>query len=318
MADKSISSESNAISYRSGVAARLAGLSPETLRVWERRYEVSGAERSARGQRLYSAEQVDRLRMLKQLVDQGHAIGGLVRMSDEHLHELAGVSHAQPQADGPITLGVIGSTLAKRIAASGLEGLDITVQYRCNQLDQTALQTPDSKVEVLVIEQSELHESAIPLIVSAGQACGAAVVVLYRFCASATIRTLRAHGCLVARVPTDISELILLCQSALAGDRLPPEQAPPMHHPRFDENALLAMMGANSGLTCECPKHLADVLLTVGSFERYSSQCASRNDDDARLHKALQHAAAQARSILEVAMEKLARAEGLSLPGNVT
>ncbi|PJI53093.1 hypothetical protein CTI14_33225, partial [Methylobacterium radiotolerans] len=43
------------ITYRSGVAARLAGLSPETLRVWERRYNLSDVERSARGQRLYSA-----------------------------------------------------------------------------------------------------------------------------------------------------------------------------------------------------------------------------------------------------------------------
>ena len=52
------------ITYRSGVAARLAGLSPETLRVWERRYNLSGAERSARGQRLYSAELVRLLIML--------------------------------------------------------------------------------------------------------------------------------------------------------------------------------------------------------------------------------------------------------------
>ena len=34
--------------YRSGVAARLAGLPVETLRVWERRYGVSDAGRSPR------------------------------------------------------------------------------------------------------------------------------------------------------------------------------------------------------------------------------------------------------------------------------
>ena len=58
--------------FREGKAeARLAGLPVETLRVWERRYELSEARRSAHGQRLYMASQVQRLGLLKQLVDQG-------------------------------------------------------------------------------------------------------------------------------------------------------------------------------------------------------------------------------------------------------
>ncbi|OXC88472.1 helix-turn-helix-type transcriptional regulator, partial [Achromobacter sp. KAs 3-5] len=99
-------SDDGRITYRSGVAARLAGLSPETLRVWERRYNLSDVERSARGQRLYSAEQVRRLSLLKQLVDQGHAIGVLAPMSIEQLHELAGAAARQPAAQGPLRLGV--------------------------------------------------------------------------------------------------------------------------------------------------------------------------------------------------------------------
>jgi len=69
------------IMYRTGAAARLAGLPVETLRVWERRYSLSDAERSERGQRLYSAEQVARLGLLKQLVDQGHSIGVLAGLN---------------------------------------------------------------------------------------------------------------------------------------------------------------------------------------------------------------------------------------------
>ncbi|WP_204311553.1 MerR family transcriptional regulator, partial [Stenotrophomonas maltophilia] len=37
------------IMYRTGAAARLAGLPVETLRVWERRYSLSDAQRSERG-----------------------------------------------------------------------------------------------------------------------------------------------------------------------------------------------------------------------------------------------------------------------------
>ena len=76
--------EDSHVVYRSGVAARLAGLSAETLRVWERRYALSDTERSTSGQRLYSAEQVRRLGLLKQLVDQGHAIGILATLPKEN------------------------------------------------------------------------------------------------------------------------------------------------------------------------------------------------------------------------------------------
>ena len=74
------SSEPQRVSYRSGAAARLAGLSPETLRLGAALQPFQHG-RSERGQRLYSAEQVRKLSLLKQLVDQGHAIGVLALMT---------------------------------------------------------------------------------------------------------------------------------------------------------------------------------------------------------------------------------------------
>jgi DNA-binding transcriptional MerR regulator len=59
----------------------------ETLRVWERRYAIS--DTAARGQRLYSDAQVRRLRLIKQLVDQGHAAGALAQLPPEQLSQMA-------------------------------------------------------------------------------------------------------------------------------------------------------------------------------------------------------------------------------------
>src|SRR5690606_366905 len=149
-----------------------------------------------RGQRLYSGAQVRKLGLLKQLVDQGHAISVLARLSGEQLQELAAGTQARPQAEGPLRATVIGGSLAQRIAASGREGLDLIVQGSYPHLEQASGQSLDAATEVVVIEQSELHDSALPLIMAVRDACqGAAVVVLYRFCASATIRALRAQGC---------------------------------------------------------------------------------------------------------------------------
>lgn len=300
------------VSYRSGVAARLAGLSVETLRVWERRYNLSAVERSSRGQRLYSAEQVRRLGLLKQLVDQGHAIGVLARLPIDQLQDLVAGPASEQKVEGPIRVAVVGSGLARRIEAGGRDRLEIAVQGSCRTLEQAASLPQDANVEVLLVELSELDESAVPLVLAARDACAAAaVVVLYRFCASATIRALRAQGCLAARIPAELGELLVLCRSALAGERLPPPQHPEVPKVRFDDEMLAAITAAGNRLACECPRHLSDLLLMVGSFERYSAQCASRNADDAQLHQELGQAAGHARAILEVAMERLVRAEGL-------
>lgn len=305
------------ITYRSGAAARLAGLPVETLRVWERRYGLSDPRRSSHGQRLYSAEQVHRLRLLKQLVDLGHPIGQLAGHSMDRLRELAGIGPGGPAAaGGPIGVVAVGIGLAHRLAAGRQAALQLDVLASHARLEQVALLPDGTEAEVLLVELSELDEGVLPRIAAARDMVRArAVTVLYRFCASATIRALRAQGWVVARVPAELGELLSLCRTALDGQRLPlrmqRSEPPP---PRFDEEAL-ARLGVSSGkLACECPRHLTELLLMVGSFERYSAQCASRDSADAELHHALGDAAAQARVVLEDAMERLARAEGLALP----
>ncbi|QYF95930.1 MerR family transcriptional regulator [Massilia sp. PAMC28688] len=302
-------------SYRSGVAARLAGLSVETLRVWERRYGVCDTERSEHGQRLYSAPQVRRLGMLKQLVDNGHPIGMLAGLSSEQLEAMAlGAGAAQTMQSGPIRLAVVGEGLARRIAAAGRDGLDLYVQRSCPGLEQVPRQLAGVLSDVLLIEMSEPDDQALPLLVAARDSVGVqAVVVLYRFCSSATIRSMRAQGFLVARVPAEPGELVLLCRAALAGNKLalperPVQQVAP---PRYDEAELATLTTARNGVECECPRHLAEILMMVGSFERYSAQCAARNDDDASLHRELGHAAGLARTMLEGAMARLVQAENL-------
>lgn len=64
---------------------RETGLSKDTLRVWERRYGFPQPTRDAHGERTYPADQVDKLRMLKRLLDQGLRPGKLVSASVDEL-----------------------------------------------------------------------------------------------------------------------------------------------------------------------------------------------------------------------------------------
>lgn len=68
---------------------RDTGLSKDVLRMWERRYGFPVPERDGNGERAYTAEQVDRLRLVKRLMDQGHRPGKLMALSDERLAGLA-------------------------------------------------------------------------------------------------------------------------------------------------------------------------------------------------------------------------------------
>jgi DNA-binding NarL/FixJ family response regulator len=321
VADKKVEMESRG-AYRSGVAARLAGLPVETLRVWERRYSVSGADRSPHGQRLYSPEQVRRLGLLKRVVDLGHPIGTVASLPFEELAAMAGglPPPAELAREGagsvPLRVAVVGAAMARRLAAVHTEP-PLEIVHTCSTLEAAPAALPGVQLDVLLIESSEMSADTVPLVAAARAAApGAALVVMYRFCDSATVRRLREQGCLVARVPADPAEVAVLCSSALAGH---PLQAvlpvtPPAAPRRLDEQALAILATAPNSINCECPRHLADILMMLGSFERYSQQCAARHADDAALHEELSNSAGQARVLLETALERLARADGLPLP----
>jgi DNA-binding transcriptional MerR regulator len=307
--------------YRSGVAARLAGLPVETLRVWERRYSISDTGRSAHGQRLYSDAQVRRLRLMKQLVDLGHPIGVLAPLLFEQLQALAVVPVPRAPSQ-PARVALVGAAIARRLAGGGRELLALDIVANCSELDGAPAALAGAGADVVLIEMSELDDSVVPAIAALRQQLGVATVVLYRFCASATIRQLRAHGCLVARAPSDAAEIVLLCQTALAAVPAALAQAAPagVGAPaprRFDDHALAVLAAASNSIECECPRHLADILLVLNSFERYSAQCAARTPADALLHEQLHHAAGSARVLMEAALERLARAEGIPLPAGM-
>ena len=73
--------------YPIRAVAKMTGLSVDTLRAWERRYDAVVPGRDHRG-RVYIDAHVRRLRQLAALVEQGHAIGRIAGLSDASLMKL--------------------------------------------------------------------------------------------------------------------------------------------------------------------------------------------------------------------------------------
>jgi DNA-binding transcriptional MerR regulator len=91
MADQEIlaTNSSDIPKYRIGTVSRLTGLSADVVRVWERRYKAITPQRSDGGSRLYSDQDIARLRKLRQAVELGHAIGQVAKLPNQELETLA-------------------------------------------------------------------------------------------------------------------------------------------------------------------------------------------------------------------------------------
>jgi DNA-binding transcriptional MerR regulator len=76
---------------------RETGLGKDTLRVWERRYGFPQPLRDGLGDRAYPDAQLERLRLIKRLLDAGHRPGKVVPLA---LAQLQALLQAAPQAVG--------------------------------------------------------------------------------------------------------------------------------------------------------------------------------------------------------------------------
>ena len=102
--------------YPMRVVVRRTGLNASVLRAWERRYGAVEPGRSEGGQRLYSEVDIRKLALLRELVDQGHAIGQVAGLSEAELRRL--LLREQASSQGP------GSEAATRAEDHAVEGTE--------------------------------------------------------------------------------------------------------------------------------------------------------------------------------------------------
>jgi DNA-binding transcriptional MerR regulator/methylmalonyl-CoA mutase cobalamin-binding subunit len=82
--------------YSIKAVSQATGLSVETLRAWERRYGIVAPQRDDLGRRVYRAEDVLRLRRLREATERGHPIGRLAQLGDQQLGDLLEGSGSAP------------------------------------------------------------------------------------------------------------------------------------------------------------------------------------------------------------------------------
>lgn len=330
-------------SYRSGAVARMAGMPVATLRIWQQRYGAVQPITSASGHRLYSAADVDRVTLLRRLTENGYAISLLAGLDTKQLIEMMNYSKStrssidvdrQPK-QSTLNIVVVGQSLARRLLrksflrTNGLSTKLVGVFDSLAESTKAGLVSTMPRVDLLLMHTASLQIGALQELRTAQEAWQAnSTAVIYGYSNTAARAEFINSDTPLLQDPIDdeslsqwlaelettstnevkrhtISKLDNLSMAELTESEVTV--------PKFTDDTLIAFAGLSSTIACECPSHLAELLMRISHFETYSSDCNNRNTADAQLHAYLKKISGVARMLFETALEHVAIAEGLPL-----
>lgn len=142
--------------YPISAVAKLTGIPLDTLRAWERRYGTVVPKRVARG-RVYSEEQIQRLLLLRKVVEQGHSIGQVAALGDRQLRELLEKS----------------SSIAAGLSSAKASNANEVLAPVLHALDRFDYATTDREINRLAAAlgspRNFVHHAALPLMRIVGE-----------------------------------------------------------------------------------------------------------------------------------------------------
>jgi MerR family transcriptional regulator, light-induced transcriptional regulator len=142
--------------------AQQTGLNAHVIRIWEKRYGAVTPSRTDSNRRLYSSEEVERLRLLKRATVAGHGISNIARLSNETLRELV-----PSELGGGVPVAAIFHGLGRAELVG--ERLRPACLDAITRLDQPALEEQFEEALIGMGHQAMLQHLIAPLTVEVGE-----------------------------------------------------------------------------------------------------------------------------------------------------
>lgn len=310
--------------------SKTTGIPVTTLRIWETRYGAFSPVKTEGKQRLFEELDVSKALLLKQLTHEGHAISAIANLNLEQLRHMGNLQnkaqHKLATPGAPLTLAVVGLGLANRLEsakfAAGLKQNTLKVTHVSADLASATEAVLTEASQVLLIKvntlQTDVH-STIQALIHKHQF--AQTIVIYNFATDAVVAAMKFSGLIVRREPISDSELAELIQSVLFVDTARAQEfgtsGAVISSRKYSDETLARVAGISTEVLCECPRHVAELIAQLASFEEYSQECLNKNADDAHLHAYLRSISGSARLLFENALEKIAAHEGIDLHDHV-
>jgi len=327
--------------YQIGTVSSLTSIDAHTIRAWERRYGAVKPTRSETGRRQYDDEAIERLQLLKALVDCSESIGKIAHLSAdalrlrlEKLAEHEGQIQLDPTAAADSDfetkghrprIGFFAPALAIQVEANSGALSDFEVVFSESTPGALLEAARSHPCDIVLLELEALDREASETI----QACRnlpntPEVAVLYHFASRATLaRVARAGGTLV-RSPIRLDALRQTVLDQMRIRRVRARHTPDRRRKiepaprtaaspprRFDDDQLARLFEISTEIDCECPNHLSSLVSALVAFEDYSRECESRDATDAAQHRRLAEGAANARVTMEDLLAQLCAHEGI-------
>lgn len=315
--------------HKIGAVSSLSGVPTPTLRVWEVRYATFSPLKTQGQHRLYSDDDVLKATLLKRLTEQGHAISNIANLSSQALNNLlmqqqsSNRYQAQTQTeDRTISMAIVGLALAGRIESKkftlSFNNHEIKVTDIFNDVSDAVGASFQEPTQILLVKTNSLHAGMEVDIHKLAQNCQALqVIVLYNYGQQNIIESMKHSGMIVRREPISDSDLADLINSVLlvgtdqkntglvVGALIPQR--------KYSDATLAKVAGISSNVLCECPRHVAEIIAQLASFEQYTHECLNKSSEDAHLHAYLSSVSGSARALFESALEMVAKHEGIEL-----
>ena len=308
-----MSQETQESYYEVGAVAKISGLSPHTIRTWERREFIKAASRSATGRRQYTKEQVNRLSLFRQLTHLGDSISALSKLSMDELNSrLAEFHHVKQRVTNNRTWLV---KVYTESAANQLASLsdDFTV-ISPNQLEDS--REPD--LIVLEIEGTE-QEFQIQINRAGAEFPRVPMVLMYDFLQRDRMRNYGKQGFFLIKrpIPPELLEQYLV---TAAGHNQKVSASPDAEETQvstdrvLSDRQLLAISSSTPKVKCECPQHMSALVSSLTGFEDYCARCEVESPEDTILHAHLGKEVAKARHLVEKALVYLCETDQIEIP----
>ena len=299
--------------YGIGTVARLTGVKPDTLRVWERRYQLGASHKSASGRRQYTQSDLEHLQLVAALVAAGTRIGEIAS-SERRTLEMLLRTHSEPDKndipDPKPRVVFLGHGLCDWLEEH--QGCLVNIDARLAacalaDFDPETLESVDG-VDSVVVECGSLGTAVLEKLVALKKSLGTAnILVAHRFSNERWVQELEHGGYEVTSFPPDPAFLAFhLTRTAVekassvgSGNLGELVEVKPRV---FSEADLSAASKLDRTLDCECPRHITDLVRALATFEEYSASCSVENWQEASLHACVYAYAGQARWLMEKAL----------------
>jgi DNA-binding transcriptional MerR regulator len=307
--------------YGIGTVARLTGLKPDTLRVWERRYGLGASHKSATGRRQYSQSDLEHLQMVAALVKGGSRIGEIASSERKTLEMLLrgqGKGRRTNVPESKPRVVFMGEQLCAWLEEHQgcIANVDALLARFSPAVAEPALFEELDQVDSLIVECATLSSTSVRQLTEVVEHLQPSrVLVTYQFGNERWLGELEKQGVVATTFPPDPAYLAFEIGRSVAekatglgesnlGELI---AAKPR---RFNEQQLTAARSLKNTLDCECPRHISDLIRALAHFEEYSASCSVENWHDAAVHSSIYAYTGQARWLMERALEAVLEERG--------